>query len=128
MTDRRRGTDGEQGEQGKQGERGIRGISGFDGECCSGLVRLMERYKNTEAKVEREINDREIRANVNERKIDHETEEREKKEVEFWKEIGSINKRMDSMKTMAIVVLTSALGSILLFIGTTIAHLLKVGP
>jgi hypothetical protein len=131
MTERRRGTDGAQGEQGQrgqQGEQGIRGIPGFDGECCSGLVRLVERYKNAEAKIDREIIDREHRADINEKNIYREVQEREKEEGKIWHEISIVKKDIDKMKTMAITVMASSLLSILLFVGTIIAHLLKIGP
>lgn len=104
------GLDGDRGDRGERGPQGRKGIPGFDGECCAGLVRLMERCENNEEKIDREIT------------------YREREEEKIWSEISKTNKRVDGMKTMAITVLASSMLSILLFIGTVVAHILKVGP
>jgi hypothetical protein len=63
----------------------------------------MERSENNEEKILREINDR------------------EKTNTEIWKEVNK-------MKTMVTSGMATVIGAMLLFIGSIIAHLLKVGP
>ena len=122
------GLDGDCGDRGERGPQGRKGIPGFDGECCAGLVRLMERCENNEEKIDREIVDRDKRADVNEKIINRETMDR-KAEVELlFSKIDLINKRIDSMKTQALIVTITSMVSILLFVGTVLAHILKIGP
>ena len=136
MTERQRGedgireeqrVDGDRGERGERGPQGRKGVPGFDGECCVGLVRLMERCENNEEKIHREVIDRERMADDNKSSIIHEENERKVGDETIWKEIDSVKKEFSGMKNMALIQMLTAIFALLVFIGSIFAHALKIG-